>query len=177
MRPPYAPALALALIFALPMSLAAQDKDKKAMVKDALSAAPSDVAANASVIDWEGAVLREGSNGFTCLPTAPTLEGPAPMCLDTQWLSWAHAWQMKQPVTTSTVGIAYMLAGDGGASNTDPWAEGPTEDNDWVVAGPHLMVIVPDPAALDGMTDDYTTGGPWVMWKGTPYAHIMVPTD
>lgn len=19
-------------------------------------------------------------------------------------------------------------------------------------------------------------GGPWVMWKGTPYAHVMVPT-
>jgi hypothetical protein len=23
---------------------------------------------------------------------------------------------------------------------------------------------------------DWTKGGPWVMWKGTPYAHIMVPT-
>jgi hypothetical protein len=30
---------------------------------------------------------------------------------------------------------------------------------------------------LDGMTTDPSTGGPWVMWKGTPYVHIMVPVS
>ena len=97
------------------------------------------------------------------------------MCFDDQWLAWAQAWQNQEPFTASSVGIAYMLAGDEGASNTDPYAEGPTDDNDWVVAGPHLMIIVPDGADLEGVTDDYESGGPWVMWKGTPYAHIMVP--
>ena len=24
------------------------------------------------------------------------------------------------------------------------------------------------------MSDDPKSGGPWVMWKGTPYAHLMV---
>jgi hypothetical protein len=37
------------------------------------------------------------------------------------------------------------------------------------------MVVIPDTSQLDKMNSDPSTGGPWVMWKGTPYAHIMVP--
>jgi hypothetical protein len=28
---------------------------------------------------------------------------------------------------------------------------------------------------LSALPTDPNNGGPWVMWKGTPYAHIMVP--
>jgi hypothetical protein len=28
---------------------------------------------------------------------------------------------------------------------------------------------------LDAFPTDPKSGGPWVMWKGTPYAHLMVP--
>jgi hypothetical protein len=38
------------------------------------------------------------------------------------------------------------------------------------------MVLVPDLRLLDGVSTDPNNGGPFVMWKGTPYAHIMVPT-
>jgi len=177
MRPRNTLLLTIALLIAVPSSLAAQDAGMKAKMKDALSAGPAAIAANAAVMDWDGTVMREGTNGYTCLPTPPTLQGSAPMCLDQHWLAWADAWQNKQPVTTTTVGFGYMLVGDEGASNTDPYAEGPTDDNDWVVAGPHLMIIVPDVTDLDGMSDDYESGGPWVMWKGTAYAHIMVPVQ
>jgi hypothetical protein len=68
-----------------------------------------------------------------------------------------------------------MLAGDEGASNIDPFAEGPTDDNQWIKEGPHLMLIVPDAAALETIPTDPKVGGPYVMWKGTPYAHVMVP--
>ena len=37
------------------------------------------------------------------------------------------------------------------------------------------MVLVPNPAELDGVSTDPYGGGPFVMWKGTPYVHIMVP--
>ena len=38
------------------------------------------------------------------------------------------------------------------------------------------MVLVPDTAQLEGLLwADPHNGGPYVMWKGTPYAHIMVP--
>ena len=65
-------------------------------------------------------------------------------------------------------------AGNGGGSNIDPYAEGPTDDNEWIVEGPHLMILGPA-ALLDAIPTDPQNGGPYVMWKGTPYAHVMVP--
>ena len=38
---------------------------------------------------------------------------------------------------------AIMLAGDEGASNIDPYAEGPTDDNEWIREGAHLMLLAP----------------------------------
>ena len=37
------------------------------------------------------------------------------------------------------------------------------------------MILVPDKAMLEGISNDPNSGGPYVMWKDTPYAHIMVP--
>ena len=61
------------------------------------------------------------------------------------------------------------------ASLTDPYAQGPTADNQWIKMGPHVMVFVPDPKDLDAVTGTHASGEPYVMWKGTPYAHIMMP--
>lgn len=171
---PITTATASALLAGLAGAAFAADTD--ALLADAKSAAPDEISNNATVMDWEGNTLQQGSNGFTCFPTPPTLNGTAPMCLDATWASWADAWMNKKPFTASTLGISYMLAGDGGASNIDPYAEEETPDNDWVVEGPHLMIIVPDAAALEGISTDPHNGGPYVMWKGTDYAHIMVPT-
>ena len=164
--------LAAAAVFLVPSQAEAQDSD--AMIQDALSAAPATVAMNATVMDWEQNVLREGSNGWTCFPSPPNIKN-GPMCLDEAWLDWAHAWMTQGPVAVERVGIAYMLQGDGGSSNIDPFAEGPTADNEWVVEGPHLMLIVPDPSVFDGLPTDPASGGPYVMWRGTPYAHVMIP--
>jgi hypothetical protein len=38
------------------------------------------------------------------------------------------------------------------------------------------MIVVPR-EMLEGITDEPSTGGPYVMWKDTPYAHIMVPVS
>lgn len=159
----------------LAMTATALAADSQAMIDEAMSAAPDEIAQGAVVMDWEGNVLQEGGNGYTCFPSPPDT-GAGPMCLDEPWLAWADAWMNKKPFQASRVGTAYMLAGDGGASNIDPFATEETADNQWIVEGPHLMVLVPDPAALDGVPTDPQSGGPYVMWKGTPYAHIMVPT-
>lgn len=143
-------------------------------VADALSAAWPGLAAVATVIDWEGNVLKEGSNRYTCLPTPRMLSGTAPMCMDDEWMQWAGAWQNKEDYAAKTLGISYMLRGDEGASNIDPFAEGPTEDNEWIVEGPHLMILAPA-EMLNNFPTDPDNGGPYVMWKGTPYAHLMVP--
>lgn len=172
--PTISAAAAAALILAAGAP-AAQAADKAAMIEDALKAAPPTLVDTVKVMDWEGNVLREGDGTYVCLPTPPQLQGTAPMCMDAPWLAWGEAWTSKGPFETDRLGISYMLAGDEGASNVDPFAEGPTADNQWVVEGPHLMVLVPDAAMLEGIPTDPDQGGPYVMWQGTPYAHVMVP--
>jgi len=163
------------LILALLLSpFAASAQDKAALLKDALSAAWPGMAEDATVIDWEGNVLKEGSNGYTCLPTPPMLTVDSPMCMDSEWMRWADAWQNKKDYAAGSLGISYMLAGDGGASNVDPYAEGPTADNEWIREGAHLMILAPA-ELLEAYPTDPFNGGPYVMWKGTPYAHLMVP--
>jgi hypothetical protein len=151
--------------------------DKQALIDSALSAAPSHIAKTAKVMTMTGEVLKEGSGSWTCFPYEG--KGTSPMCLDPEWMRWADAWMNKKDFQATKVAFGYMLAGDmpdAGASNIDPFATAEAPDNQWVVEGPHVMVLVPDSTSLDGVSTDYTTGEPYVMWKGTPYAHIMVPT-
>ena len=152
--------------------------EKEALIKDALSAAPPLIAKAATIKDWDGSVLRPGNDDFTCFPTEASKRAKGekePMCLDKVWQVWGDAWMNKKPFKAEKVGIAYMLAGDTGASNTDPYAEKRTSDNQWIAEGPHIMVLLPDPAQLDALPTDPHKGVPYVMWKGTPYVHIMVP--
>ena len=37
------------------------------------------------------------------------------------------------------------------------------------------MIVVPNLASLAGISTDPNNGGPYVMYAGTPYAHIMAP--
>ncbi len=142
----------------------------------ATSAGPSEIAKNATIIDMtdmsKPEQLRAGTNGWVCYAMINQ-----PMCLDKEWQKWAQAWMSKSELKIDGTGIAYMLAGDKGASNTDPYAMGPTADNQWVVSPPHIMVLYQDPKMLDAYPTDPKSGGPWVMWKGTPYAHVMVPVS
>jgi hypothetical protein len=167
--------ITLGILMLAVASTPAYAQNDAAVIANALRAAPASIAEHAAVMDWSGAMLREGTNGWVCLPDPPNMKA-APMCMDGPWMAWADAWQKKLPVKIERAGIAYMLQGDAGASNVDPYATGPTADNEWVESGPHLMLIVPDAAALSGMTTDPEQGGPWIMWKDTPYAHVMIPT-
>jgi hypothetical protein len=180
--------LPIALAFALAASAASSQPmhhsaamnaaQRQAAIREALTAAPPAVAAHARVVDMEGHVLREGNNGFTCMPSpVGTPAGRhAPMCLDDIWLAAMQAYaHHDNGFRPHRVGIAYMLAGDTGTSNINPYDEHRTRDNQWVEEGPHLMMIEPDPARLEGVSTDPHNGGPYVMWPNTPYAHIMIP--
>jgi hypothetical protein len=157
--------------------------DEEAMA-EALSAGPAAITDHATVLAWpteEGGdfrVLREGSNGWTCIASTPGAAAVGlqdPTCADETWLEFERAFLAGRDPAIDRLGIAYMLSGDAGLSNTDPFATGPTDDNEWHVSGPHVMVLVPDAAMLDGFPTDPHSGGPYVMFAGTPYAHIMVP--
>ncbi|MCT4371289.1 hypothetical protein CLG85_013565 [Yangia mangrovi] len=140
--------------------------------------APAAVLANSTLLNptasGEMQVLREGSNGWTCM-----YPGTNPMCADGAAMSFLQAWMMNED-PPDTLGFVYMLLGDEGASNTDPHAEGETADNHWVVTGPHVMLLG---KGAQPLLDSYPTevpegaGAPWVMWPGTPYAHLMLPID
>ena len=84
----------------------------------------------------------------------------------------------KAEFKTDGVGISYMLQGDIGAgvSNSTPYHPDPKSADDYTETGPHLMIIVPR-ELMEGITQDPKSGGPYVMWGDTPYAHIMVPLE
>jgi len=167
-------AAAFAALLLLTSTAMAQDK----AIKSAMSAGPSSISADATILDWEMNVLREGTNEWTCLPDRPDTEGADPWCITGPWLNFLDAYVNQTEPTYDEMGIAYMLVGDSPVSNSDPYATGPTGPEDWVTGlGAHLMVIVPDKSLLEGMTTDHLNGGPWVMWANTPYAHIMIPID
>lgn len=176
------------LIFALASvavadQVIAQAKATKAQkIANAIVAAPSSISAKAAVMDWpatEGGkmeTLRAGTNGWTCLPDFPQTQGNDPMCVDDQWMGFMGAMMSKATPHVTHAGIGYMIAPGGGyGSNTDPYATKATPDNDWGYDPPHVMLLVTDPSALAGIPTKRQSGGPWVMWTGTPYAHIMVP--
>ena len=153
----------------------------KAMIDSAMHAAPMRVAEKATIVmaDDKGGLrtLREGGNGFTCMPDNPATPGPDPMCMDAAALDWAKAWMGHQPPPAGRVGFMYMLAGGTDASNTDPYATRPSAANHWVETGPHVMVVGADAAFYDQYPKDPQpdTAVPYVMWAGTPYQHLMVP--
>ena len=124
-------------------------KSDAATIAKALSAAPPEIRKNATVMtvgsDGQMKQLRAGTNGWMCMVAS----GNA-MCLDKEWQAWGDAWvNKKDPPQPKTVGVAYMLRGDTGASNTDPYATKPTPDNQWVVSGPHIMILPTDRSQLD----------------------------
>ena len=57
------------------------------------------------------------------------------MCADKAAMEWAKAWQEKGPAPQKA-GFIYMLKGDAGTSNTDPYAKEETADNNWVKTRP-----------------------------------------
>jgi len=155
-------------------------RDQK--IANAMTAAPASVSAEATILDWPATesepptVLRAGSNAWNCLPDMPESQGNDPMCVDQSWMKWIEGYTAHKPPQVTSVGIGYMLAPGGGwGSNTDPYAMAATADNHWGHHVPHLMIVVPHLASLEGISTDPNNGGPYVMYAGTPYAHIMAP--
>ena len=156
-------------------------RSKEWKIQNAMSAAPAAIAKNATILDWpakesdQPPVLRRGTNGWICFPDDPTTPGNDPMCLDKTWLEWAQAWIAKKDFKATVPGIGYMLQGGSTASNTDPFATkasagGEVDEGSAAHDGDRPGKL--DPQAH---SSDPHSGGPWIMWGGTPYEHLMVP--
>ena len=112
------------------------------IIKSAMSAAPEAIAKGATIIDVGSdgkiRVVRQGTNQFTCMADNPNTPGPDPMCADRNAMEWVEAWLNKKEPPKNKVGFMYMLAGGTDASNTDPYAQKPEANNNWVETGPHV---------------------------------------
>ena len=147
--------------------------DREAMITSAESAGPLVVTANATIKAPDGTVLRKGSNSYTCYPQQAII---GPMCNEAVWDTLISTMLNKKSFKPEYFSVSDMLAGEGsalGVSNSDPYATEPEKSDDWVKEGPHLMIVVPDRAMLEGLSTD-PNDQVYVMWKDTPYAHIMV---
>ena len=169
--------MALAAIFLTCTSAYAQNAmtSDAELMKKLRTAAPAAVLEHATVMNMaengKMKVIQEGTNGWTCMDP-----GGEPMCADKAAMDWASAWQNKQP-PTAALGFMYMLNGDSGVSNTDPYDNKKSAPN-WVKTGPHVMIVGTD---VKPMTMGYPRTAkadpskPYVMWPGTPYEHLMLP--
>jgi hypothetical protein len=54
-------------------------------------------------------------------------------------------------------------------------AKAPTANNQWHHVGSHVMIAYPDAKMLEGIPTTPSKNGAYVMWAGTPYAHVMFP--
>src|SRR5262249_12101701 len=97
----------------------------EAKIARAMSAGPAEIASSAKIVDKDAqghtVVLREGSNGFTCMPRNPNVVGDLAMCADAPSLQWFADFAARKPKPTNTVpGITYMLGGATQRSDSDP---------------------------------------------------------
>ena len=155
------------------------------------TAAPSFIAAKCTVIDSDGkTVLREGTNGWTAMAGNPRgMSDPEngwkdpheamPMVMDAQAMKWAMAYMSGTKPELDYDGWMYMLHGDMGEDNTKQLVlkKEDAADGHWIESGAHLMLMPKDPASLKGQTTDFNSGGPYIMFEGTGYDHLMIPLE
>ena len=149
----------------------------------------------------DGSVLREGSNGWTAMPGNPRgMSNPEigwkdpheamPMVTDAQGMKWAMAYMAGTKPELDHDGWMYMLHGDMGEDNSvgmrmsvnndgkiDIKTKETAAEGQWIVSGPHIMLMPKDPSSLSGLTTDFNSGGPYIMFEGTGYDHVMIPVE
>lgn len=116
-------------------------------------------------------ILREGSNGFTCMPGNPNVVGEPPMCADAASMQWFGDAKAHKPKPTNIVpGITYMLAGATQRSDSDPY----DTTSPPITVGPHWMLIWPFDPKTTGLPTTHKPTGAYIMWAGSPYAHVRI---
>jgi hypothetical protein len=146
----------------------------EARIARALKSGPPAIRDGAKVIemgaDGTTTVLRDGTNGWTCMPGVETAS--ADMCADEMGMRWMMDVMAGIPAPTNTApGLIYMLNGAVQHSYTDPF----DRTSPLIPIGPHWMLIWPFTAEHTGLSTVMRDAG--TMFAGTPYAHLHVCGD
>jgi hypothetical protein len=116
-------------------------------------------------------VLRQGTNEWTCFPGDENHVGNVPTACDEQGLIWyKDALTGKPEPTNTSVGLIYMLCGATQHSGVDVT----DHTSPAIPIGPHYMIIWPFDSKKHGFPTSIRDAGAWVMFDGTPYAHLHV---
>ena len=134
-------------------------------IANALSAGPAAITEHATVIDGmpNGKVLRQGTNGWTCMPDVPGRPQHDPMCADETMMKWLMATLSGKKPDIDRVGLTYMLMGEARQGQGATPAKDPSQVKEWFYVGPHIMVVLPDSAkdALRGINQDLSNNQPY----------------
>lgn len=148
---------------------------------NARSAAPSDISANATIMDVAPtdtsarATLVQGENGWTCFPDNPGTDANDPFCVDEEGTRWMEAHRVRRAPRLNGMAIAYALQGGVSASDRDPFKMAPDSGQQWLVDGPSIYIAMPNARSYAGLPTTRRSDGPWVKYAGTPYAYIVIP--
>jgi hypothetical protein len=116
-------------------------------------------------------VLREGTNGWVCVPGDEDVIGNPPMCVDALGMQWfKDALEGAPAPTNKAPGLCYMLCGATQHSNTTPH----DRTSPAIPIGPHWMILWPFDAGHCGLPTTVRDAGAWIMFAGTPYAYLHV---
>jgi hypothetical protein len=156
-------------------------------VEAAMAGGPASVSRNAT-IGWVDSTatfhqMQAGTNGFTCFISRPDpIAGP--VCGDSSGIAFLMAMFKGQPAppAMSAPGIVYMARG--GSHYED--AQGNilmehdlhhSPGSKRVMEPPHWMLMWHYDAATSGLPVKENGSGVYIMFAGTPYAHVMVYQD
>jgi hypothetical protein len=164
-------------------SLKSSDRSDAWKIENALSAGPKFITDHATVMDWPSApdkemrVLREGSNGWTCMPGPPGTPRYSPMCADQTMMKWMIAMRAGKKTNIDRIGISYMLQGEAGSDVQDINAKTPPPGKDWYYVGPHVMLVLPDgdKNALKDIGQDTSSGFPYVRGPDSLSPLLIIP--
>lgn len=188
MKHKMAPIFTVVLIagLAATSNAAAKGKDMKSMPKEeqiklAQSAAPPSISNDATIMvigeDGKMVEAKKGTNGFTCLPDIDGQEVPDPICADQAAMQWANDLMSGTPKPTNTVpGVAYMAKGGwhwekDGKIIMDKNEKGAKR----LKEPPHWMILWAFDSKASGLpSNHHSKFGTYVMFDGTPYAHLMI---
>jgi hypothetical protein len=152
-------------------------------IENALSAGPKFITDHATVMDWPSEpskdmrVLRNGSNGWTCMPGPPGTPRYSPMCNDQTMMKWMMEVMAGKTPDINTVGISYMLQGEVGSDVQDIRAKTPPPGKDWYYAGPHVMIALPfgGKDALKDVGQNTASGFPYVRGPIAASPLLIIP--
>ena len=95
-------------------------------------------------------------------------------------MKWMNDFMLGQDPDIKRNTFMWMLHGDNGEDNTKRLVlsvDDVEDPKNWIESGPHLMLMPKDPTSLDSFPTDFSSGAPFVMFKGTKFAHVMIPLN